>query len=197
MSGNTLVMMQANTADTQSGTDVVDSLDRFLQTVESHAFKMSVYATRDRSEALDIVQDAMTAFVRRYRGKPGEQWRPLFFRTLDNKIKDWYRRRHVRFKWFSSSRPAGPGDDLDVVDMAVDTAAVDPTRLVDSDSAGQALERALCALPDRQRQAFLLRTWQGMSVAETAQVMGCSEGSVKTHLSRALGSLRDKLEMFR
>lgn len=196
MSGDTLVMMEAMSPTREQRSDFVDSLDGFLAGVERQAFKMASYATQNRSEALDIVQDAMLAFVRRYRKKPADQWRPLFFRTLDNKIKDWFRRRKVRLKWLSAPTRKVGDDELDVADLTADPRAADPQSAADRQLAGDVLERALCALPDRQRQAFLLRTWQGMSVAETASIMRCSEGSVKTHLSRALAALRGKLEAF-
>ncbi len=196
MGSETLVMMQPMFTSTGSEkADSVQSLDLFLRSVERQAFTMANYATGNRDEALDIVQDAMTAFVRRYRRKPQQQWRPLFFRSVDNRIKDWFRRQKVRRRWhlpgFGQADDPAPESRAESFDIA------QPDRALASQQAGKSLDQALAALPDRQRQAFLLRTWQGMSVAETAAVMGCSEGSVKTHLSRATGALRTKLESHR
>jgi RNA polymerase sigma-70 factor (ECF subfamily) len=174
--------------DTLGGT----SLDAFLGSVERRALHMARLATGDVEEALDIVQDAMMNFVRRYRRKPSEEWPPLFFRTVDNRIKDFYRRRSVRSRWRVWLR----GDDErrdDLIHTAPDPSPIRPDIATSGDQFGDALESALKSLPDRQRQAFLMRSWQGLSVAETASAMGCSEGSVKTHLSRALSALRQRL----
>ncbi|MEM9530463.1 MAG: RNA polymerase sigma factor [Pseudomonadota bacterium] len=194
MSSQTLVMMQTmfTPSDSAASAGSTQRLDLFLRSVERQAFKMAHYATSDSNEALDIVQDAMTAFVRRYREKPEPQWRPLFFRSVDNRIKDWFRRRKVRSRWqLFRSREDAP----DPVDSAPAEAPT-PDAATGHSEAGVALEAALRALPDRQRQAFLLRTWQGLSVAETARAMGCSDGSVKTHLSRAMSALRNQLTDF-
>ncbi|MEM9183755.1 MAG: RNA polymerase sigma factor [Pseudomonadota bacterium] len=194
MGSETLVMMQTMFTPRADGktTGTVDRLDIFLRSVERQAFTMANYATANPDEALDIVQDAMTAFVRRYRRKPEEQWRPLFFRSVDNRIKDWFRRRKVRMRWQAPMQVSDSGPDLE--SRAENLTTPQPDRALAGQQGAEALERALAALPDRQRQAFLLRSWQGMSVAETADVMGCSEGSVKTHLSRATSALRQKLE---
>ncbi|MFK7956614.1 MAG: RNA polymerase sigma factor [Lysobacterales bacterium] len=193
MGSETLVMMQTmftpRTGDEHASS--VQRLDLFLRSAERQAYTMAKYATGNHDEALDIVQDAMTAFVRRYQRKPEQQWRPLFFRSVDNRIKDWFRRRKVRLRWMlAGSRQQ---DDLGPESQAENLNEPQPDRALANDQTRQTMDQALCALPHRQRQAFLLRTWQGMSVAETAKVMGCSEGSVKTHLSRATQALREKL----
>lgn len=166
-------------------------MERFLAAVEVHAFQMARYALRDEDEALDAVQDAMLQLVRRYARKPEQEWRPLFFRILQNRIRDLQRRRGVRnrvFAWFG--RTGAQEEDRDVLAEAADPAGVTPERQVQLDDAMSAVRQAVGQLPPRQQQAFLLRALEGMDVAETARAMGCSEGSVKTHYSRALGHLR-------
>ena len=176
----------------EAGNHRRERLDRFLKSVERQAFRMAVLAVSDDQEALDIVQDVMLAFVRRYGNKPADEWRPLFFRCLENRVRDWYRRSAVRRRWMVwLDRPDQP--------PAAERFGSDeprPGRAMSNEQFGVALENALRNLPHRQRQAFLYRTWEGLSGAETAQAMGCSEGSVKTHLSRALAALRGRLEGF-
>ncbi len=172
-------------------------MDHFLAGAETRAYRLAWIATGDREEALDIVQDAMLRLVKGYAARPAGEWGPLFQRILQSVIRDWYRRQAVRNRW---RRWLGRGDEDE------DTAGDDPlqTRIADSrpgpdgeqraQAAVAALDAALHALPLRQQQAFLLRQWEGLGVAETAAAMGCSEGSVKTHLSRAIHALREKLE---
>jgi RNA polymerase sigma-70 factor, ECF subfamily len=173
-------------------------LDGFLRGVERRALRMAELSTGSRDEALDLVQDAMLAFVRNYAAKPEADWAPLFHRVLDSRITDWHRRSQVRGRWLGSWWPArADDDDTDPMAAAPDPREAGPlARLVDAD-AGQALDLALRQLPLRQRQAFLLRIWEGLDVADTAAAMRCSEGSVKTHLWRALNALRLALEAHR
>jgi len=168
-----------------------DELDRFLASVERRAFRMAVLATRDRDDALDLVQDAMTALVERYAARPPAEWAPLFHRILQNRIRDWARRRAWRDR-FRSWLGRADGDD-DPIEALADADARDPASHAADAAAGRRLEAALAALPPRQQQAFLLRAWEGSDVAETAQAMRCSAGSVKTHYFRAVRALRDAL----
>lgn len=171
------------------------TLDEFLKGVERRALRMAELATASRDEALDLVQDAMFGFVRHYAGKPAADWAPLFFRVLDSRLNDWHRRRTVRSRWLAVWTHAGTDDDeRDEIAQAPDTNDPGPLLRLAGDEAGQALNAALARLPLRQRQAFLLRVWEGFDVAATANSMRCSEGSVKTHLSRALAALRRHLE---
>lgn len=167
-------------------------LNDFLKGVERRALRMAELAVRQREDALELVQDAMLSFVKSYGGKPESEWPPLFWRVVDNKILDHHRRHEVRSRWrvFFSSRE----DDRDDLAELPDPGPVEPTLALSAADAGKAIESALRALPDRQRQAFLLRQWEGLDVADTARVMGCSEGSVKTHLFRAMDSLRERLK---
>jgi len=170
------------------------SLDRFLSSVEKRAFQIARLAVRDADDALDIVQDAMMQLARRYGQQPVEQWKPLFYRILQNRIRDCQRRRMVRnklFGWLPTSKFADEeaGDPYE----ATRDEGQGPAEKVQTDEAMRALEVALKALPARQREAFLLRNMEGMDVADTASAMGCTEGSVKTHYSRAVHTLREKL----
>jgi RNA polymerase sigma-70 factor (ECF subfamily) len=169
------------------------AIDEFLRTIERRALRMAELATGNRDEALDLVQDAMFGFVRHYAGKPGSEWAPLFYRVLDNRINDWYRRRQVRSRWIGAFLHDADEDD-DQIAQAPDPGDPGPLLRLAGSEAARALDGALRALPHRQRQAFLLRVWEGLDVAATAASMRCSEGSVKTHLSRALSALRRALE---
>lgn len=169
-------------------------LNQFLAGVERRALRFAEIAVRDRDEALDIVQDAMIKLVRNYAGQPEDEWTPLFYRILQNGIRDWYRRQMVRNRvmvWFG--RTSEPEDDYDPVAQAPDPMGRTPDEQIESRQAMQKLEQAVTDLPARQREAFMLRTFEGLDVAGTAVAMGCSEGSVKTHYSRAVHTLRDVL----
>jgi len=143
----------------------------------------------DREEALDIVQDAMIRFVRNYSDRPEKEWRPLFFRIVTNRVRDWHRRRRVSSRIMSWFRPG----DQDPVDNAPAAPTDTPEALAIASESLLELERGVRDLSSRQQQAFILRCLEGMNVAATAEVMGCSTGSVKTHYSRALASLRSRL----
>ncbi len=172
-----------------------DELNKFLAEIERRAFRMAQVALRDPDDALDVVQDAMLKLARNYAKRPSAEWRPLFYRILDNGIKDLQRRRSVR-KRFMTWLP-GPKEDpddeaQDPLDSVADGAPAVPEQLM-QDQAMQKLESSLRQLPARQREAFMLRNFEGLDVAETATAMGCSEGSVKTHYSRAVHTLREQL----
>lgn len=171
------------------------SLDAFLASVERRALRIAQVATRDRDEALDLVQDAMLQLARRYAAKPSAEWPPLFYRILENRIRDWQRRQTVKRRIFFWREHAADEDEQDdPLEQVADPAQPDGAALLQRRQAMQCLEGALHRLPARQREAFELRIWEGLSVDQTASAMGCSDGSVKTHLSRALHSLRAQLE---
>jgi len=170
------------------------TLDEFLKSVERRALRMAELASGSRDEALDLVQDAMFGFVRHYGSKPAADWAPLFYRVLDSRLNDWHRRRQVRGRWLAAWLHRDDEDESDAIAQAPDANEPGPLlRLAGSDAA-RTLDAALGKLPQRQRQAFLLRVWEGLDVAATATAMRCSEGSVKTHLFRALAALRRALE---
>ncbi len=169
-------------------------LNQFLAEVERRALRFAEIAVRDRDEALDLVQDAMIKLARKYIDKPTHEWAPLFYRILQNGVRDWHRRQMVRNRvmvWFGGV--AGGDDDYDVVAQAPDPAGRTPERDLQSHEAMRGLEAAMHKLPPRQREAFMLRTFEGLDVAGTATAMGCSQGSVKTHYFRAIHSLREQL----
>ncbi len=172
-------------------------LSAFLAGAERRAFKQAMFAVRDEEVALDLVQDAMLRLAERYSGRAPEELPPLFQRILQNAIRDWFRRQKVRSLWVTLLSSLGPGrgeeDDRDPLETLQE--AGDSNR---EESPGDALERTqvieiieqeIARLPARQREAFLLRYWEELDVAQTAEAMGCSEGSVKTHCSRAAHAL--------
>ena len=168
------------------------ALDAFLRSVERRALRMAELATGSRDEALDLVQEAMFGFVRHYAGKASGDWPPLFYRVLDSRLNDWHRRSRVRTRVIEPAAGDCDAED-DPLRTAEDPSDPGPLLRLAGTQAAQALDAALGALPLRQRQAFLLRVWEGLDVAATATAMRCSEGSVKTHLSRALAALRRAL----
>jgi len=172
-------------------------LESFLAEVEKKAFRIAQIALRHEADALDVVQDAMMQLAHRYSSRPAAEWRPLFYRILENRIRDVQRRRIVRQRVMSFLPWRGEDEeDLpDPVEQAADTSPGPPVQL-ESEQMIRALEQAVEQLPGRQRQAFLLRNVEGLDVAETAAAMSCSQGSVKTHYFRALQALRAKLGDF-
>jgi RNA polymerase sigma-70 factor, ECF subfamily len=170
------------------------ALSQFLASVELRAFKIAQAALRHEDDALDAVQDAMLHLARAYSDRPAEEWKPLFYRILDNRIRDMQRRRTVRnrvMSWLPFRTEPNEDEPDPVAEAASDEPL--PVRRLEIDETMSALEKALTVLPRRQQQAFLLRTLEGLDVAQTARAMGCSEGSVKTHYFRALQTLRAKL----
>jgi RNA polymerase sigma-70 factor (ECF subfamily) len=172
------------------------ALNSFLADVERRAFRIARLALRHDDDALDAVQDSMLQLARRYAGRPHEQWRPLFYRILENRIRDFQRRRAVRSRVLAFLPWTRDEEDADPVQLAPDPAP-GPVAQLEGAETGVALQAAIGQLPARQREAFLLRNLEGMDVAQTAAAMGCSEGSVKTHYSRALRNLRDQLDGLR
>ena len=173
-------------------------LNQFLADVERRALRIAEIAVRDRDEALDLVQDAMIKLVQNYSGREQNEWPPLFYRILQNGVRDWHRRQAVRNRvmvWFR--RKPSADDDYDVVASAPDPLGRTPDEELQNSQAMQQLEVAVHALPARQREAFMLRTFEGLDVAGTAVAMGCSQGSVKTHYSRAVHALRERLEEYK
>ncbi|MCK9564372.1 MAG: RNA polymerase sigma factor [Bacteroidales bacterium] len=186
------VVSNAEFAETQV---VFRDLEGFLAAVERRAFLMARVALGNDNDALDIVQDTMLVMVRKYQNKPSEEWRPLFFRVLQNRIRDLYRYRKVRSRfagWLGS--PFDGEDDSDPFQQVADVPGNNPAVELESRRSMEAVSTAVAALPRRQQQAFMLRCWEGLSTADTATAMGCSEGSVKTHYFRALQALQEALK---
>lgn len=168
-------------------------LDRFLAGVEKRAYRMAVLATGNRDDAFDIVQDTMLKLVENYGSKPDSDLAPLFFTILQSRIRDWYRRSSVRNRLRSWLGSDDDDEAVDQLDQLADPASRTPEELLSTQAGMAALDAALAKLPLRQQQVFLLRAWEGLDVKQTAQVMKCAEGSVKTHYSRALAALRERL----
>jgi RNA polymerase sigma-70 factor, ECF subfamily len=173
-------------------------LSDFLVVVERRAFKQTAYAVRDDHAALDIVQDAMMKLAEKYGDKPAAEFPMLFQRILQNTMRDYWRRQKVRNLWttllssFGSNEDGEDRDPLETIDVEDDSD--EPSTQLERSQTIKLIERALEKLPLRQREAFVLRYWEGMDVAETAKVMGCSDGSVKTHCSRAVHALALELK---
>ena len=168
------------------------TLEQFLAGVGPRAFRFAEMGLRQREDALDAVQDAMLKMLG-YRDRPGGEWPPLFWRILRSRVIDAQRRRSFRLRWLAPA-PAGNGDEgpLDWAD-----GGPDPARSHEGREGYARMASALAALPRRQREAFTLRVLEELDVADTARAMGCSEGSVKTHLSRAREALQRQLEDWR
>ena len=168
-------------------------MQQFLTEIEQSAFRMAQFATGNREDALDIVQDAMMKLVQKYSSHDKESWKPLFYKILESRIMDWHRRQKVRNRfrhWLYQAennneaaleqQPAMPSDFPDIQ--------------LQNAEFRRDLENALQNLPIRQQQVFLLRLWEGLDIRQTALAMQCSESSVKTHYARALTKLRAALE---
>lgn len=175
-------------------------LSEFLKSVEKRAFKRSVYHVRNEESALDIVQDSMMKLAEHYGHKPADELPMLFQRILSNCTLDWFRRQKTRNALFSnlsdfeSASEDGDFDLLETLDSSADSDQVESAE--SSTERAQILreiELEIKELPARQREAFLMRYWEELDVAETAAAMGCSEGSVKTHCSRAVQALSKAL----
>ena len=191
---NSTVHLEATLATRQEMSD-------FLASVEKRAFKQAVYAVRQDESALDIVQDSMLKIAEKYSDRPIAELPMLFQRILQNTIRDWFRRSKVRSTWttlFSSFGGKNDDDDFDILEsIQADEGAnvpVSPSAQLEQSQLLKIIENAVERLPARQREAFMLRYWEELDVAETAEAMGCSQGSVKTHCSRAVASLSTLLK---
>jgi RNA polymerase sigma-70 factor, ECF subfamily len=168
--------------------------------VERRAFKQCVFSVQEEQAALDIVQDAMLKLAENYAARPAPELPLLFQRILQNGIRDHFRRSRVRSTWtslWSSLGLTGEDDEDDPLEtFEVEERSSVPASPADRLEQSQVMaiiEESVKALPERQRQAFLLRYWEDFDVSETAKAMGCSEGSVKTHCSRAVHALAKML----
>lgn len=177
-------------------------LSDFLQSVERRAFKQAAYATRDDDTSLDIVQEAMFKLAEKYADKPAAELPMLFQRILQNVIHDHFRRQKVRNLWTTLLSALQPEDNdgsdrdpLESLEVEGDTRQGESAaQIVERDQILRIIDAEVQKLPGRQREAFVMRYWQDLDVAETATAMGCSEGSVKTHCSRAVHTLAAALK---
>ena len=177
-------------------------LSQFLSSVERRAYKHAVFAVRDDHTALDIVQDAMLKLAEKYGDKPAAELPMLFQRILQNTIRDHYRRQKVRTAWvtlFSGMQTKNEEEEFDPLDVLEDkdnhSTPSAPDESLQQKQLITFIEQALSDLPARQREAFLLRYWEGLDTNEAAAAMGCTEGSVKTHCSRAAHALAAALKL--
>jgi RNA polymerase sigma-70 factor, ECF subfamily len=161
------------------------ALDAFLKSIEKRAYKITVFAINDRDEALDLLQNAMIKLVRNYSSHPEPTWTLLFYRILQNEIRDWQRKSWFRKLFDFNDNQADQLQDV--------SAHSHPDQLMEQDALNQKIQVAIGQLPFRQQQTFLLRTFEGLDVKQTALAMNCSEGSVKTHYFRAVQFLREAL----
>jgi RNA polymerase sigma-70 factor (ECF subfamily) len=175
-------------------------LSAFLAGVEKRAFKQAVFAVRDEEAALDIVQDAMLRLAEKYGHRPAGELPMLFHRIVQNAIRDWFRRQKVRSLWTTLLSSLGPGredddqDPLETLQPAEGSEVQEgPATQLEQAQVLEIIRQELARLPERQREAFILRYWEELDVAETARAMKCSEGSVKTHCSRAAHALQHAL----
>ena len=171
-------------------------LSDFFVEVERRAYKQALFAVRDDHLALDIVQDAMLKLTEKYAGRPSAELPLLFQRIMQNTIRDFYRRQKVRTLWTTplsslfGADADNDGDPLETLDVPDDSKFSEPpAEQLERSQVLALIEKALEKLPARQREAFLLRYWEELDVAAAAKIMGCSEGSVKTHCSRATHAL--------
>lgn len=176
-------------------------LSDFLQSVDKRAFKRARFATQNADAALDVVQDSMIRLAEKYGDHDPAEWPMLFQRILTNAILDWHRRQKVRSAWMSNLsdfQGTGDSEDFDLLETLEIEASSEQLEGADHQlertQTLNILDTEIQKLPDRQREAFLLRYWEGLDVAETAEAMGCSEGSVKTHCSRATHTLAKALK---
>lgn len=175
-------------------------LSDFLASIERRAFKQAMFAVRNREVALDIVQDSMMKLSEKYSTRPPSEWPMLFQRILQNTIRDSFRRSNVRSLWMSLFSSFVNGDDdetdpLDIISAASEHKGLSsPQQKIEQTQLLGIIEAEIEKLPARQREAFLMRYWEEMDINETALAMGCSEGSVKTHCSRATHALAAALK---
>ncbi len=187
----------ATDTSTMTDDEVAKALSSFLTAIERRAFAMARVAVREEADAMDIVQDAMMQLVKNYARHPAGEWRALFYRILNNRINDFFRRKKVRDKvmaWLPGFNQSNDEDEFDPLQSIAGERLDEPDVDLERQQQLKAITEAVATLPKRQREAFILRCWEGFSTAETALVMQCSEGSVKTHYSRAMTSLRSLLE---
>lgn len=177
------------------GIDLPD-LNQFFIDNEKRAFRMALSAVGDKEEALDIVQDSMLKLSRLYAKKTEKEWHILFHKIVQSRIRDWYRRQKVRravMGWLPGYSFEEGDEQSDPFEQVVTPGTHDPETMSSLDQKMEELDEAVQNLPTRQREAFFLRCWEGLSTIETANIMNISEGSVKTHYSRALNALRNSL----
>ncbi|SFD53840.1 RNA polymerase sigma factor [Pseudoalteromonas denitrificans] len=178
---------------TQKATEI--TMEAFLIDIEKRAYHMAAFASGSHADALDLLQDSMIKLVTNYQDRPSNEWKPLFYKILQNRIRDWHRHQKVKnlvFFW-KSNTPDEENEDFPAFEHYVSQTNTPDKEFEKSEQQTAALHH-LKKLSGKQQQCFLLRSWEGLSVAQTADVMGCSQGSVKTHYSRAVIKIRTLME---
>jgi RNA polymerase sigma-70 factor, ECF subfamily len=172
------------------------TMEAFLADIEKRAYHMAAYAAGSHADALDLLQDSMIKLVTSYSDRPPAEWKPLFYKILKNCIRDWHRRQKVKnllFFW-SNTRADEGYEEWPPTTAKSDDSENPEAEMARSQHQAAALKH-MAQLSEKQRQCLLLRSWEGLSTAQTADVMGCSEGSVKTHYSRAIAKMRKLMEV--
>jgi len=175
----------------------IESIDEFLQSVEKRAYKMAIISLRDHHDALDVIQDSMIKLVTHYSERSIDELKPLFYRILQNRITDWHRHQKLKnfiFFWQTDNDNLESDTFLDSASADVNSVAA-PEDDLRYTQAKQQVTKALECLSLQQQQCYLLRSWEGFSVADTAKILGCSQGSVKTHYFRAMAKMKEVLEV--
>ena len=170
-------------------------MEVFLKDIEKRAFRMAQLATFCEADALDIVQETMIKLVSKYHDREPSEWRPLFFKILENRILDWHRKQQVMKKIFFWRKYHPDSHEENVLINEVGDRQYDPESQVQSEQLCKHLLACIESLPVKQQQCFLLRSWEGLSIKETAEVMNINANSVKTHYGRAIEKLKRRQEI--
>ncbi len=190
---DTIAVTVVNATDSQPEPPL--TMAAFLADIEKKAYHMAAFATGSHADALDLLQDSMIKLVTHYQHNPANEWKPLFYRILQNRIRDWQRHQKVRNLVLFWKTPKQDEEIEEWPPALENTSGIGtPEDDIVKAQHQQAALTHLKQLSDKQQQCFLLRSWEGLSVAETAQAMGCSQGSVKTHYSRAVHKMRALME---
>jgi len=171
--------------------DITQQLNQFFIHHEKKAYAIAFMSLKNQDDAPDVVQDVMIKFVEKYKNKKVSHWTALFFRMVQNRITDFHRTNTNKKKYFFFF---GSNKDEGIIEQVADVYYVSALKQIDTDIKIEKLQQALELLPTRQLQAFICRIWEGLSVYETSKSMKCSQGSVKTHLFRALKMIRKHIE---
>lgn len=173
----------------------VRELENFLISIERRAFRIAQLATHCEADALDIVQDAMFKLASKYTHIPAEEWKPLFLSILESRIMDWHRKQTLKKKLFFWKTTTAQNEQAEIEKYPEQTKySASPENELMSEQLGRHLLACIEALPIQQQQCFILRSWEGLSIKETAKAMKLNENSVKTHYARALAKLKDHIE---
>lgn len=171
----------------------------FVEKMTGRALVMMESSSGHHDVAMDIVQESFIALHQNYLKRPVEEWTPLFYTILNHRLMDWHRReqrKQKRFAWFKPVLVELEESEVDPALLVEDTRNINPADFLSRSHTIEEIQKAIARLPIRQQQAFLLRAWENMDTKTTAQIMECSEGSVKTHYHRAIQTLRSNLSQF-